>query len=62
MVPLAFICLMGSIGFMFMPDSGRRIFGAITLGFAIATLINFFRRVVFQIRETKPELYFKPHI
>jgi hypothetical protein len=62
MVPLAFICLIGTIAFMFMPESGRRVFGAITLGFAIATLINFLRRVTFQIREAKPELYFKPHI
>jgi hypothetical protein len=47
---------------MFMTDDLRRIFGAITLGFALATLINFFRRVLFQLREAKPELYFKPHI
>src|SRR3970282_770349 len=59
MVPLSFVCLMGSIAFMFMADDLRRIFGAITLGFAIATLINFFRRVMFQIREAKPELYLK---
>jgi NADH-quinone oxidoreductase subunit H len=62
MVPLSFLCMVGTIGFMFMSDQGRRIFGAITLGFAIATLINFFRRVGFQIHEAKPELYFKPHI
>lgn len=62
MVPLAFVCLLGSIGFMFMADDARRIFGAITLGFALATLVNFFRRVLYQIREAKPELYFKPHI
>jgi NADH-quinone oxidoreductase subunit H len=62
MVPLSFICLLGTIGFMFMPESGRRIFGIATLGFALATLINFFRRVVFQFRAAKPELYLKPHI
>jgi len=62
MVPLSFICLIGTIGFMFMPQQGRRVFGALTLGFAIATLINFFRRVVFQIREAKPEMYYKPQI
>src|SRR6188474_3208751 len=45
MVPLSFICLLGTIGFMFMSDQGQRIFGALTLGFAIATVINFFRRV-----------------
>ena len=31
-------------------------------GFALATVINFFRRVVFQVRSAKPELYFKPQI
>ena len=62
MVPLSFTCLIGTIAFMFMEENMRRIFGAITLGFAIATLINFFRRVTYQIREAKPELYLKPHI
>ena len=62
MVPLSFVCLLGTIGFMFMADDLRRIFGAITVGFALATMINFFRRVMFQLREAKPELYFKPHI
>ena len=62
MVPLSFVCLLGTIGFMFMPADGRRIFGIITFGFALATIINFFRRVVFQIRAAKPELYFKPQI
>ncbi|MGH7809152.1 MAG: NADH-quinone oxidoreductase subunit NuoH [Candidatus Binatia bacterium] len=62
MVPLSFLCMVGTIGFMFMSEQGRRVFSALTLGFAIATLINFFRRVGFQIREAKPELYFKPHI
>lgn len=62
MVPLSFICLLGTIGFMFMPEQGRRVFGALTLGFAIATMINFFRRVFFQIREAKPEMYYKPQI
>jgi NADH-quinone oxidoreductase subunit H len=62
MVPLSFICMLGTIGFMFMDENGRRIFGALTLGFAIATIINFFRRVGFQFRAAKPELYWKPHI
>ena len=62
MVPLSFVCLLGTIGFMFVPADGRRIFGIITFGFALATMINFFRRVVFQFRAAKPELYFKPQI
>jgi len=54
--------MLGTIGFMFMSDQGRRIFGALTLGFAIATIINFFRRVGFQFRSAKPEFYWKPQI
>jgi len=54
--------LIGTIGFMFMSEPGRRVFGAITLGFAVATIINFFRRVGFQFRAAKPEAYWKPHI
>ena len=62
MVPLSFMCLLGTIGFMFVPADVQRIVSAITLGFALATAINFFRRVVFQVRNAKPELYFKPQI
>jgi NADH-quinone oxidoreductase subunit H len=62
MVPLSFICLLCTIGFMFVPHDVRRIVGATTLGFALATMINFARRVVFQVRSAKPELYFKPQI
>ncbi|MGZ8499309.1 MAG: NADH-quinone oxidoreductase subunit NuoH [Candidatus Binatia bacterium] len=62
MVPLSFVCLLGTIGFMFMDEISRRVFGAITLGFALATIINFFRRVGFQFRAAKPEAYWKPHI
>jgi NADH-quinone oxidoreductase subunit H len=62
MVPLSFICLLGTIGFMFVPDDLRRVIGAATLGFGIAIAIIFFMRVKFQISNARPELYFKPHI
>lgn len=62
MVPLSFVCLLGTIGFMFVPDDLRRVIGAATLGFGIAIAIVFFMRVKFQIRNARPELYFKPHI
>ena len=41
MVPLSFVCLLGTIGFMFIDDQ-RRVFGAVTFGFAVATVIIFF--------------------
>src|ERR687896_281881 len=39
MVPLSFLCMVGTIGFMFVPDDLRRIVSAATLGFAIAITI-----------------------
>jgi hypothetical protein len=62
MVPLSFVCLLGTIGFMFVPDDLRRVIGAATLGFGIAIIILFFIRVKFQIDNARPELYLKPHI
>jgi len=62
MVPLSFICLLGTIGFMFMPENLHRVISAATLGFAVAVMVVFLVRVVFQIRNAKPELYLKPHI
>jgi len=31
-------------------------------GLGLALVIIFFLRVIFQIKQAKPELYFKPHI
>jgi len=62
MVPLSFVCLLGTIGFMFVPDDLQRVIGAATLGLGIAIMIIFFMRVKFQIYNAQPELYFKPHI
>jgi NADH-quinone oxidoreductase subunit H len=62
MVPLSFVCLMGTISFMFVPKDAQRIVSAAMFGLGVALVIVFFMRVSFQIRHAKPELYFKPHI
>ena len=63
MVPLSFVCLMGTIGFyVHVQPMAVGFSSEVTLGFAIATAINFFRRVGFQLTEAKPEIYLKPHI
>jgi NADH-quinone oxidoreductase subunit H len=62
MVPLSFICLMGTIAFMFLPKEAQRIVSAAMFGLGVVLVIVFFLRVSFQIRHAKPELYFKPHI
>lgn len=62
MVPLAFICLMGTIAFMFVPSHVQRVVSAAMFGLGVALVIVFFMRVAFQIRHARPELYFKPQI
>jgi NADH-quinone oxidoreductase subunit H len=62
MVPLSFACLLGTVGFMFVPANLQRVISAAMAGLGLALLIVFFVRVSFQIRQAKPELYFKPHI
>ena len=62
MVPLSFICLLGTISFMFVPDTVQEITRGAMFLLGLALLVLFFARVAFQIRQAKPELYFKPHI
>jgi cyanate permease len=59
---MAFICLMGTIGFMFVPSNVQRVVSAAMFGLGVALVIVFFMRVAFQIRHARPELYFKPQI
>jgi NADH-quinone oxidoreductase subunit H len=62
MVPLSFICLLGTVAFMFVPANLQRITSGAMFGLGVAITVIFFVRVSFQIRQAKPELYFKPHI
>src|ERR1043166_5121397 len=63
MVPLSFICLLGTITWMLFVGPVIRDFFSIAM-FVVGMIIvgYFFVRVVFQIRSARPELYFKPHI
>ena len=47
---------------MFVPANLQRIISAAMFGLGVAIIIIFLLRVSFQIRQAKPELYFKPHI
>ncbi|MBI2985310.1 MAG: NADH-quinone oxidoreductase subunit H, partial [Deltaproteobacteria bacterium] len=62
MVPLSFICLLGTAAWMVVWPNGNRVasFGMFLLGFAILAL--FFKRVNYQIRHARPEIYLKPYI
>jgi NADH-quinone oxidoreductase subunit H len=63
MVPLSFICLLGTISWMLFVGPGVKEFFSLALFIlALGVLVYFFKRVVFQIRQAKPELYFKPQI
>jgi NADH-quinone oxidoreductase subunit H len=62
MVPLSFVCLLGTISFMFVPANLQRVISVAMFGMGVALFVVFALRVVFQIRNAKPELYFKPHI
>ena len=68
MVPLSFVCLLGTISFMLVADieflgiTVGQFSKAVMFALGLALLVVFFMRVVFQIRNAKPELYFKPHI
>jgi NADH-quinone oxidoreductase subunit H len=62
MVPLSFICLLGTISWMLMFPQGSEIFSIAMFVLGLLILAYFFKRVVYQIRSAQPELYFKPHI
>jgi NADH-quinone oxidoreductase subunit H len=62
MVPLSFLCLLGTICWMLAFPKGNQIFSVAMFVLGLLILAYFFKRVVFQIRHARPELYFKPHI
>ena len=41
---------------------GNQIFSVALFVLGLLIVAYFFKRVVFQIRQARPELYFKPHI
>lgn len=62
MVPLSFICLVGTAAWMVIWPKGNPAMSFVMFLVGVAILALFFRRVAFQIRHARPELYFKPYI
>jgi len=62
MVPLSFICLLGTAAWMVIWPQGNRAASIAMFLLGVAILIFFFKRVSFQIRHARPELYLKPYI
>jgi NADH-quinone oxidoreductase subunit H len=62
MVPLSFVCLLGTVSWMLAFPKGNQFFSIAMFVFGLLVLGYFFTRVLFQLRHARPELYFKPHI
>jgi NADH-quinone oxidoreductase subunit H len=62
MVPLAFICLLGTAVWMLIWPKGNQIISMALFLFGLGVLGLFARRVRFQLRHAKPDLYLNPFI
>ena len=62
MVPLAFMCLLGTAIWMLFWPQGNQIISVLLFLFSVGIVGLFFRRVKFQLRHSRAELYLKPFI
>jgi NADH-quinone oxidoreductase subunit H len=62
MVPLAFICLLGTAVWMLIWPKGNQIISMVLFIFGLGILGLFVRRVRFQLRHARPDLYLNPFI
>src|SRR5262245_100651 len=62
MVPLSFLCLLGTAVWMLIWPQGNRIISGAMFVLGLVILARFFSRVNFQIQKARPTLYLKPHI
>ena len=62
MVPLSFICLLGTAAWMVIWPKGNRVASVAMFLLGMAILALFVKRVNFQIRHARPEIYLKPYI
>jgi NADH-quinone oxidoreductase subunit H len=62
MVPLSFLCLLGTAVWMVVWPQGNRALSIAMFGVGLLILVFFFIRVTYQIRHAHPELYLKLHI
>lgn len=62
MVPLSFLCLLGTAAWMVALPQGSRPVSMAMFLIGVAIMALFFMRVGYQIRHARPELYLKPYI
>jgi len=62
LVPLSFVCLVGTAAWMVIWPQGNRIASFVMFLLGVAILVRFSLRVGYQIRHARPEFYLKPYI
>ncbi|MCY4486039.1 MAG: NADH-quinone oxidoreductase subunit NuoH [Deltaproteobacteria bacterium] len=62
MVPIAFVCMFGTIVLLVAWPDGNPALSLATLGFTVLVVLYFMWRVVYQIMHSRPELYLKPYV
>ena len=62
MVPLSFLCVVGTAAWMLVWPQGNRSVSMAMFLLGTAVLALFCKRVVFQVRHARPTLYLKPYI
>ena len=62
MVPLSFVCLLGTAIWMLIWPQGNRLISGAMFVLGLFILARFFIRVNYQIQKVRPTLYLKPHI
>ena len=62
MVPIAFVCMFGTISLLVLWPDGNTALTVATLAFSVLVVLYFFWRVVFQIIHSRPTLYLKPYV
>ena len=62
MVPLSFMCLLGTAVWMLIWPNGNQIISVALFLFSLGIMVLFVRRVRFQLRHSQADLYLKPFI
>jgi membrane protein implicated in regulation of membrane protease activity len=62
MVPLSFLCVIGTAAWMVVFPHGNRWASFAMFALGVFIMVLFVRRLRYQIRNAKPELYLRPYI
>lgn len=62
MVPIAFVCMFGTMALMVVWPDGNPVLSRGTFAAAMLIVLYFLWRVLYQLRHSRPTFYFKPYI